>query len=79
MCDEAFEAVVTSLLTLALNLGGRQREVVAMDEAMEAILCGPLSNHQSLKPCAHVISQSYNLLKLQLKACFNGLHLSTSP
>lgn len=35
---------------------------------MHAIPSIPLSSHQSLKECAHVISLSCNLLGLQLKA-----------
>lgn len=38
---------------------------------MQTILSIPLSNHQSLKESAHVISPSCNLLGLQLKACVN--------
>lgn len=39
---------------------------------MHAIPSIPLSSHQSLKECAHVISLSCNLLGLQLKACIEG-------
>lgn len=40
--------------------------------AMHAIPSIPLSSHQSLKECAHVISLSCNLLGLQLKARIEG-------
>lgn len=43
--------------------------------AMYAIPSIPLSSHQSLKECAHVISLSCNLLRLQLKACIEGPHI----
>lgn len=60
----------------ALNL--RQKEIKCSCYgvgAMYAIPSMPLSSHQSLKECAHVISLSCNLLGLQLKACIAGPHI----
>lgn len=59
---------------------GRKSGVVAMwwDGAC-AILSILSSAHQRLWESAHVISPRCNLLGLQLKACFDGMRLSTSP
>lgn len=43
---------------------------------MNAIPSIPLSSHQSLKECAHVIPLSCNLLGLQLKARIEGPHIA---
>lgn len=58
---------------------GGKKQLLLWDGTRRAILSIPLSNHQSLKESAHVISPSCNLLGLQLKACADGLHLSASP
>lgn len=65
----------------ALDLTGKgeKKQLLLWDGTRRAILSIPLSNHQSLKESAHVISPSCNLLGLQLKACVDGLHLSASP
>lgn len=59
---------------------GKKKKLLLWDRMMQAFLSVPLSLHQSLRGSStHVIALQCNLLRFQLKAFFDGLHLSTSP